>query len=202
MELMREFLRDRNLADLDSIIDFVLSRQPEPEETWVFGYGSLIWNPEMEFDEGQPADLPGFKREMCISSTVHRGTPEKPGLVLGVRHDDGGSCHGYAFKLTAEALLPSLRRLMARELVTDCYLPLWLPVVLADGRETPALTMVVNEQHSRFVQPSFDEKLSLIQTAVGPRGSNLEYLLNTGAHLQECGIADPEIDALYQRLNR
>lgn len=200
MEETRRFLESIDLADLDAIIDFVMERRPDSGPVWVYGYGSLVWNPEMTFDQSQPADLPGYRREMCISSTVHRGTPEHPGLVLGIREQPGNRCHGYAFRLQETELRLSLRTLMARELVTDCYLPLWLPVELSDGREVPALTMAVNEHHRKFVQPTFEEKISLISTASGPRGANSEYLINIARHLEACGIHDEEIASLYQHL--
>lgn len=200
MDETREFLRRVDLTDLDAIIRFVLERRPGTGPVWVFGYGSLVWNPEMAHDASCPADLPGFRREMCISSIVHRGTPEQPGLVLGIRHQPGVRCHGYAFRLTEAERWASLRRLMARELVTDCYLPLWLDIELDDGRTVNALTMVVNEHHPRFVQPTLAEKVALIAAAHGPRGSNLEYLVNIAEHLRACGIEDDEVDALFRHL--
>ncbi|PTY37280.1 hypothetical protein BGP77_02780 [Saccharospirillum sp. MSK14-1] len=167
---------------------------------WVFGYGSLIWNPEMAVVEDGAASLAHYRREMCIKATVHRGSPEQPGLVLGIRYQAGGCCEGHAFRLDQAQLQPSLHRLIERELVTDCYVPLWLPIDLSDGRSVSALTMVVNESHPQFVQPDLDDKVEMIRHAVGGRGSSRDYLLNIARHLSENDIRDAEIESLVVRL--
>lgn len=198
---IKTFLAQTDLTDLAAVTRFILQHKPDDGPVWVFAYGSLIWNPEMAVAEDLAAALPDYRREMCIEAIVHRGTPEQPGLVLGIRHCSGELCQGHAFRLEADQLLPSLHRLMERELVTDCYLPLWLPIELADGRSVAALTMVVNESHPQFVQPSLDDKVRMIRQARGGRGSSLDYLLNIARHLHENAIEDAEIDRLIKQLD-
>ncbi|WP_108125611.1 gamma-glutamylcyclotransferase [Saccharospirillum mangrovi] len=198
---IKTFLAETDLTDLAAVARFILQHKPDDGPVWVFAYGSLIWNPEMAVAEDLAAALPGYRREMCIEAVVHRGTPEQPGLVLGIRQALGEVCQGHAFRLDATQLMPSLHRLIERELVTDCYLPLWLPIDLADGRSVAALTMVVNEAHAQFVQPSLDEKLRMIRHARGGRGSSREYLVNIARHLRDNAIEDAEIDALIHRLD-
>lgn len=200
MQPIKAFLAQADLADIPTVAAFVLQQQPQPGPVWVFGYGSLIWNPEMAVAEDQPAQLPDYRREMCIEAVVHRGSPEQPGLVLGIRRQPGVQCQGHAFRLDDAELRGSLHRLIERELVTDCYLPSWLPVELADGRWVTALTMVVNEDHPQFVQPDFDTKVQMIRHARGGRGSSRDYLVNIARHLQQNEIQDTEIEALFRHL--
>jgi len=197
---MKEFLAQADLTDLEAIEKLVLQHKPDSGPVWVFGYGSLIWNPEMAVVEDQPASLAHYRREMCIKATVHRGSPEQPGLVLGIRNQPGGCCEGHAFRLEEAQLQASLHRLIERELVTDCYIPAWLPIDLSDGRSISALTMVVNEGHPQVVQPSLDEKVEMIRHAIGGRGSSRQYLLNMARHLEENNIRDAEIETLVLRL--
>lgn len=200
LQQVKDFLAQVDLTDLAAIERFVLQHKPDDGPVWVFGYGSLIWNPDMTVAEDQPASLDHYRREMCIKATVHRGSPERPGLVLGIRQSSTERCEGHAFRLDEQGQQSSLHRLIARELVTDCYVPLWLPIDLSDGRSVAALTMVVNETHPQFVQPSFEQKLTMIRHAVGGRGSSRDYLLNIARHLQQNKIDDAEITSLYQAL--
>lgn len=202
LQVMKDYLAQVDLNDRPAIARFILQHKPDDGPVWVFGYGSLIWNPEMSVAEDLAAVLADYRRELCIEAIVHRGTPDCPGLVLGICRHEGALCEGHAFRLDEGQLDESLHRLIERELVTDCYLPLWVPVDLADGRRVSALTMVVNESHPQYVQPSLDEKERMIRHAVGGRGSSRDYLLNIARHLQSSGIADAEIDALFERLNR
>src|SRR5438309_829772 len=104
----------------------------EAEDLWVFGYGSLMWRPGFEFEEQSPALVRGFHRSLCIFSHVHRGTPEKPGLVLGL--DRGGACRGVGFRVAADRRHDTLAYLREREQVTTVYREVWLPARLQDGR--------------------------------------------------------------------
>ena len=115
---------------------------------WVFGYGSLIWRPGFAHVETSRARLHGFRRSLCVYSWVHRGTEQRPGLVLGL--DRGGSCIGLAFRVPGELRDEVVAYLRERELVTNVYLERMLPVRLASGQSVAALCYVVDRRHAQY----------------------------------------------------
>ena len=161
---------------------------------WVFGYGSLMWNPGFPHVERQMAVLEGWHRALCIYSHVHRGTPERPGLVLGL--DQGGSCHGVAFRVAPHEAEPTLAYLRARELVTHVYLERTLPIRLEDGKLMNALAYVVDRSHAQYAgRLPHTDLLRLIRQGHGLSGRNADYVLATHQHLEALGVPD---DALAQ----
>lgn len=164
---------------------------------WVFGYGSLMWNPGFPFEERRHAVLPGFHRRFCIRSTIYRGTPEQPGLVLGV--DAGGECHGMAFRVEPSRRDEVLRYLYERELPTKVYTPTWVSIVI-NGDPTDALTFVVKRDHRQFTCLPEEEMAAIIASSTGANGSNFEYLENTVHALHALGVPDHELDILHQRV--
>jgi cation transport protein ChaC len=166
---------------------------------WVFGYGSLIWNPGFSFLSAQLGLLRGAHRSLSIISHHHRGTRDLPGLVFGLTR--GGSCRGMAFEVGEEAWDETRAYLDARELVTSVYRDVWRPVTLADGRQVRALTYVVDETHEQFAgQLSVDQQLAMIRAGVGISGRNVDYVLNTAHHLMQLGIRDKALMALAREL--
>ncbi|MHA6300262.1 gamma-glutamylcyclotransferase [Devosia sp. CAU 1758] len=166
---------------------------------WVFGYGSLIWNPGFSFCSAQLGLLRGAHRSLSIISHHHRGTRDTPGLVFGLTR--GGSCRGMAFEVGQEAWAEVRAYLDARELVTAVYRDVWRPVTLADGRRVTALTYVVDEAHEQFAgQLSVDAQLAMIRAGVGISGRNVDYVLNTARHLAQLGIRDKALMALARAL--
>jgi glutathione-specific gamma-glutamylcyclotransferase len=164
---------------------------------WVFGYGSLMWNPGFPFEERRHAVLPGFHRRFCIRSTIYRGTPEQPGLVLGI--DAGGECHGMAFRIDASHRDEVLAYLYERELPSKVYTPTWVSVLI-NGKPTEALTFVVKRDHRQFTCLPEDEMAAIIASCTGANGSNFEYLENTVHALHELGVPDGELDILHRRV--
>ncbi|EYR83579.1 cation transport protein ChaC [Shinella sp. DD12] len=158
-------------------------------EFWVFGYGSLMWNPGFEFEEQQPAHLFGFRRSLCVRSWVHRGTEAKPGLVLGL--DRGGSCRGVAFRIapaSQEAVVDYLRE---RELVTHVYKERTLAATLGDGRRVSTLAYICDRAHHQFAGSlSIEEAATTVSAAIGKSGHNIDYVRNTLTHLRAMGIRD------------
>jgi glutathione-specific gamma-glutamylcyclotransferase len=170
-------------------------------ELWVFGYGSLMWRPGFEFSERAPAALIGAHRSLCIYSFHHRGTPENPGLVLGL--DEGGACRGVAFRVAPERRDATLAYLREREQVTDVYVEAIRPVSLLDGsgRELEALCYIVDRGHPQYAgRLSTENQAHLVRSAAGLSGTNIDYVLNTVRHLEEAGIHDVELMALAARL--
>jgi cation transport protein ChaC len=170
-------------------------------DLWVFGYGSLMWRPGFEFLERAPAALIGAHRSLCIYSFHHRGTPEHPGLVLGL--DEGGACRGVAFRVAVEKSDATLAYLREREQVTEVYVESFRPVSLLDGtgREFEALCYIVDRGHPQYAgRLSLERQAELVRQAVGLSGANIDYVLNTVRHLEEADIHDVELMALAQRL--
>jgi glutathione-specific gamma-glutamylcyclotransferase len=170
-------------------------------DLWVFGYGSLMWRPGFDFAEQAPAALIGAHRSLCIYSFHHRGTIEKPGLVLGL--DEGGACRGVAFRVQPEMRELTLAYLREREQITDVYLEAHKPISLLDGsgRELEALCYIVDRAHPQYAgRLSVDMQARLVCSAVGRSGANIDYVLNTVRHLEEAGIDDVELMALAAKL--
>tara|TARA_R110002124_G_scaffold144122_2_gene308973 strand:+ start:6743 stop:7300 length:558 start_codon:yes stop_codon:yes gene_type:complete len=166
---------------------------------WVFGYGSLIWNPGFAHIGAQQGLLRGAHRSLSIVSHHHRGTPERPGLVFGLAR--GGSCRGMAFEVAADAWPEVRRYLEQREQVTAVYRDVTRPVQLFDGRMVRALTFVVDERHAQFAgKLSLEQQLAMVRVGVGLSGRNIDYVLNTARHLQSLGIADRQLQALADML--
>lgn len=161
-------------------------------DLWVFAYGSLMWRPGFEAAEQSPATIEGYHRALCIESHHHRGTPEQPGLVLGL--DGGGSCLGVAFRIEAGRVAETLAYLRARELVTHVYVEKMLPVTLSDGRAVTAIAYVVDTDHPQYVGLlSPEETLRRVAGKVGDSGSNPDYVLNTASELERLGVVDPTL---------
>lgn len=168
---------------------------------WVFGYGSLMWRPGFAFEEAHPAHLEGERRAFCVQSYVYRGTPEQPGLVLGL--DRGGSCRGMAFRVAPEARESVLAYLRERELVTNSYLEVERSIRLErPARDyVRAVTYVVDRDHPQYAGDlSREAVLAQVRDSVGKAGSNRDYVLATAAHLASLGIEDPQLEWLAEQL--
>lgn len=159
------------------------------DDFWVFGYGSLMWRPGFDFLDRCEARAFGFRRSLCVRSYVHRGTPERPGLVLGL--DFGGSCRGIAFRVAGENRDGVIDYLRERELVTHVYKERVVPVVLSGGERVSAVTYVVDRGHRQYAGAlTVAEAVEAIVGAVGVSGANEDYVLNTLSHLGEMSIHD------------
>jgi glutathione-specific gamma-glutamylcyclotransferase len=178
-----------------------MERRKTTTGMWVFGYGSLVWNPEFPVAERIVAQLRGYARSFCMSSIHHRGTPDLPGLVLALDARPGASCSGLALRVEGGREEPTLAALRERELVSSAYLERHLPLELADGREVEAVAYVVDQDHDQYCGSlALEEQARIIAGATGGRGPNDEYLYNTSAHLTGLGISDPDLDWLATRV--
>ena len=170
-------------------------------DLWVFGYGSLMWKPGFEALDRRSARLFGYHRDLCIWSWVHRGTRERPGLVLGL--DRGGSCVGVAYRVAAAAKSSVMRYLYDRELVTNVYLPAVVAVRLDGGRHVRALAFVVDRDHEQYAgRLSADEAAATVRGAQGRGGHNVDYVLNTHHSLVRLGLSCPRLGAVCDRIRR
>ncbi|MEM8581457.1 MAG: gamma-glutamylcyclotransferase [Pseudomonadota bacterium] len=179
----------------------MIKNQHLPDPLWVFGYGSLIWNPEFPVAERSVARLPGFHRSFCMRSIHHRGTESDPGLVLALDRADAAFCDGVAFRVKPGTEDTTIAALRERELVSSAYLEAAHSVTLADGREVAAVTYVVDRAHVQYCgNLPLEEQAQIIATAVGGRGPNTEYLWNTESHLREIGLEDGDLAWLADRV--
>jgi glutathione-specific gamma-glutamylcyclotransferase len=166
------------------------------ETLWVFGYGSLIWDPGFPVAERRIARLDGWHRSFCMRSIHHRGSVESPGLVLALDRAPGATCAGVAFRVEPGAEAATLAALRERELVSSAYLETVL-TVQTDAGLVAALTYVIDPDHDQYCGGlPLDEQARIIARATGGRGANRDYLWATVAHLAELGISDPDLDWL------
>lgn len=170
-------------------------------DMWVFGYGSLIWNPEFPVAEQVIARATGWHRSFCMRSIHHRGTEESPGLVLALDADPAAHCDGVAFRVTPGAEQATLQALRDRELISSAYLERWLPVALTDGRQVQALVFVIDPHHVQYCGGlPLEEQAQIIAHATGGRGPNRDYLFSTASHLASLGIGDADLEWLAARV--
>jgi cation transport protein ChaC len=170
-------------------------------DLWVFGYGSLMWRPDFDYLERRPARLLGAHRALCVFSHVHRGTPEKPGLVLGLDH--GGSCRGIAFRVEAQKREATIAYLREREQATRVYRETTRPVALLDEPEADvrALCYLVDRSHAQYAGALTRERqLELVRQGYGRSGVNRDYVLATVKELETLGIRDATLEWLAARL--
>ena len=176
----------------------LLASAPEPRRVWVFGYGSLMWNPAIRFAERRPALVHGFHREFCLLARAGRGSPERPGLMLSL--EPGGSCHGVAYRLHARAVEEELDVLWRREMMTRAYRPVWVAARTAGGI-AHAIAFAANQQHERYRGGLGAETMArYLARGEGPLGRCCDYLFDTVAHLRGLGIHDRRMEALARRV--
>jgi cation transport protein ChaC len=173
-----------------------------PEDLWIFGYGSLMWRPGFEFVEQVPARLIGEHRALCVYSFDHRGTPEKPGLVLGL--DRGGTCRGVAFRVAAARRDDTVNYLRGREQTTHVYREVMRSVWLEnDARErVAALAYVVDRGHVQYAgRLSLAEQLRFVRQGHGRSGNNRDYVLSTVKSIEAQGFRDSQLHQLALMLH-
>ncbi|MCX8999191.1 gamma-glutamylcyclotransferase [Rhizobiaceae bacterium BDR2-2] len=169
------------------------------DEFWVFGYGSLMWNPGFPHVESAKARLRGYRRSLCIYSWVHRGTESHPGLVLGL--DRGGSCSGVAFRVAPEEWGSVLAYLRERELVTNVYKEKLLTLSLADGRRVGGVVYVADPAHAQYAgSPETEVAARIVDAASGISGPNDAYLFNTLTQLRAMGIHDHLLEEIARHV--
>ena len=170
-------------------------------DLWVFGYGSLMWRPGFDFLERVPARLVGLHRALCVYSFVHRGTPEQPGLVLGL--DRGGMCRGIAFRVAAAAREHTIAYLRGREQVTSVYVETMRRVELEDatGRQVRALCYTVDRGHVQYAgRLTLAECLHHVRQGHGRSGPNRDYVLDAVESLEALGYRETELHLLAEQL--
>lgn len=186
-------------ADLEASLQETLASPHRQPDVWLFAYGSLIWNPVLEFDERVVATAHGWHRSFCLWSRVNRGTPDRPGLVLGL--DRGGRCTGVTYRIPARVAEQELRLLWRREMLLGSYAPRW--VLVTHGQRTfRAMAFVVRRGRSGYAGRLAAEAIvERLVHARGAIGTGIDYLRQTIDGLAAIGIRDPNLmhlDALIR----
>lgn len=179
-------------------LDCTLRQWDGTSDLWLFGYGSLIWNPGLPTVENVRSRVHGYHRGLYLWSRVNRGTPEQPGLVLAL--DRGGSCAGVAFRLAADGVMPHLEALWRREMPMGSYRPAWLPCALADGRRVAALAFVMRRDVPTYTGKLGEDTVrQVFGCASGRYGTTLDYVRRTVEALRESGMPDRALERLLAR---
>ncbi|HTK12869.1 MAG TPA: gamma-glutamylcyclotransferase [Xanthobacteraceae bacterium] len=172
-----------------------------PEDLWIFAYGSLMWQPGFEFVERLPGRVLGAHRDLCVLSHIYRGTPERPGLVLGL--DRGGICRGIAYRVAPAQRKSTMTYLREREQVSMVYREC-LRTVLTMGkneRRVTAVCYVVDRSHAQYAgNLTLTQQLHYVREAHGRAGSNRDYVVNTVAELETHGMRDAKLHLLAEKL--
>jgi len=168
---------------------------------WVFGYGSLMWRPGFSFEKAEPATLHGYNRSFCVYSHYYRGTPQRPGLVLGLDPHKEADCRGVAFRISPEHKDAVVAYLTERELCGYAYQAATLPVLLDCGTEIEAYTFVADPSHALYAGDlGLDKAAEVIMQAEGKTGLNRDYLINSVRELEANGYADPHLHELLKKV--
>jgi glutathione-specific gamma-glutamylcyclotransferase len=178
-----------------------LLNKPGSDDLWVFGYGSLMWNPGFDFVERVPARLIGLHRALCVYSFVHRGTPERPGLVLGL--DRGGMCRGIAFRVAAAVRAETVGYLRAREQVTTVYLETMRRIELEEEarRQVRALCFIVDRSHVQYAgRLTLAECVHHVRQGHGRSGPNRDYVMETVQALEALGYRESALHLIAEKL--
>lgn len=175
-----------------------LSNLSAKEDLWIFAYGSLMWNPTIDYTETRMGHAIGWHRDFCIHQPIGRGSIKNPGLMMGL--NSGGDCHGKVYRISAEHREQESAILWKREMNTDIYIPKWINVQ-TPSETIKALAFTVNQQNNRYRKiNSLDEKAQIISTGMGQLGSNKDYLFNTVLSIKEMGIHDYLLEKLAEKV--
>ena len=185
-------------AEVEESRRATVARAGAGQDVWVFGYGSLMWNPAFHHIERRVGTVHGFHRQFCLWTHLGRGSPERPGLTLGLER--GGSCHGIALRIARDAVDEETTILWRREMLSGAYIPRWVNV-RAEAGDVPAITFTINRSHPRYTGRIAEELIvEAIALATGPVGACADYLFNTVAHLEEVGVTDHRMRRLRDRV--
>jgi len=185
----------RTRVQLDDLLKNALMQHETEQDLYIFAYGSLMWNPIIHVEKDQHIGyISGYQRQFCINMPFFRGTPENPGLMLGLVEHPQSICHGKILQLNKNLITTELPLLFLRELSTTIYIPQWVNVRLSADTSLRALTFIIDQEESRLNnQLTLDQQAKRIALAEGDVGSNRDYLFNLAQHLKEYKIIDEDI---------
>ncbi|TNV22259.1 gamma-glutamylcyclotransferase [Buttiauxella sp. B2] len=176
-----------------------LACRPDSSSVWIFGYGSLMWNPAFEYEESAAGTLVGWHRAFCLRLTAGRGTACQPGRMLALK--EGGRTTGLAYRIPESILEDELTLVWKREMITGCYLPTWCKLELDDSRVVNALVFIMDPRHPLYEADTRAEIIApLIAAASGPLGTNAQYLFSLEQELMKRGMHDDCLDELVNKV--
>jgi glutathione-specific gamma-glutamylcyclotransferase len=188
---------------IEASLEHTLAHRPPRDHgpIWIFAYGSLMWNPLIDFDARVAATLHDWRRSFCLRVTAGRGSPHAPGRMLAL--EPGGSAAGVALRLAPHSMAEELRLVWIREMVAGSYRPTWAPISFADGTHTHAVAFVADRSQSQYESDAAIHTVApLIAEAHGHHGTNLDYLLKLETALHEAGLTDRYIEQLADEIRR
>jgi cation transport protein ChaC len=183
------------------IVENMIETAPSLNSMWVFGYGSLIWNPALYFTEKKRGTVHGYHRRFCLWSTIGRGSPSRPGLMLGLER--GGSCKGIFYKIDRREIRTELDIVFRRELITAAYRPTWVSARILGKSPFKAIAFVINRDHNRYAGMLDDETvIQTIANAKGTLGSCSDYLYETVLQLENLGMPDRHLASIARHVRQ
>jgi len=196
VEIMSDAVREQLVAD-------TIAAAPEQDSFRVFAYGSLIWNPAIEFESRHRCTIEGYHRSFCFWTVLGRGSEDCPGLMMGL--EPGGHCDGIAYSIAPDQLQSELDILFRREMISNVYKPTWVTASYLDtpGISDQLLTFVIDPENDRFCgQLEENIIVDTLSKAVGPLGRNCDYLYQLVEHLDELGFEDPVMTGLAKKVRQ
>jgi len=187
-------IRTMNSEELSDSVKQILKGVNLEKDVWVFGYGSLMWNPDFKLAEKRTGIVIGYHRSLCLKSMVYRGTPDYHGLVFGL--DKGDSCQGMAYRIAEENIHSEMEKIWKREMFAGTYIPTWVNVTTKQG-SISAVTFVINHEHEHYIPDlELEEIAERVVRAEGTCGSCHDYVQNTVKSLNILGLRDLELEQL------
>lgn len=190
-----------SVESIEESLEKIMQQRPGNGDVWIFAYGSLMWNPLLNFDRRQVATLNGWHRSFCLRMTGGRANPTTPGRMLAL--EPGGVTEGLAYRLSPYAIEEELRLVWIREMATGFYQPIWTKVKLADGTTATAIAFVADP-----VRPQYEKDAGvltvapLVASATGSFGTNADYVLKLEAALADSGLRDAYVEVLSSEMKR
>ena len=181
--------------DRDASRAATLARHTPGADLWVFGYGSLMWNPALHVTESRKAFVPGYQRSFSLSLIIGRAMPDAPGLMLAI--EPGAGMTGVVHRIDADAVEAETQVLWMREMMSGAYTPAWV-LAETDNGPVEAITFVINKAHARYAGDlPLEEQAARIARAEGQAGNNRDYLYRCRRELCSMGVADPYVERLF-----
>jgi len=200
LELPLEFRWTQDRIDA-SLAETMSARPDDADDLWIFAYGSLMWNPLLDFNRRSVATLHGWHRSFCMRSLAGRGSPARPGRMLAL--ESGGNTEGVALRLSGPQRHDELRVVWRREMVGGAYRPTWAPVTLDDGSRAHAIAFVADPERPLFERDaSVATTAPIIARAAGSFGTNADYVFQLEEALSSCGLHDSYVESLAAELRR